>query len=48
MNVLVYIENITGKFKKSTYEVVSYAAAIAKQTGGTLTAVSIGNVEQAP
>ncbi len=45
MNVLVYIENITGKFKKSTYEVVSYAAAIAKQTGGTLTAVSIGNVD---
>lgn len=46
MNVLVYLENIEGKFKKSTYEVVSYAAAIAKQTGGTLTAVSIGNVAE--
>lgn len=45
MSVLVYVENIEGKFKKSTFEVVSYAAEIAKQMGSTLTALSIGNVD---
>jgi len=44
MSVLVYCENSEGKFKKSTYEVVSYAAEIAAMTGGSLTALSIGNV----
>ncbi|WP_462265385.1 electron transfer flavoprotein subunit alpha/FixB family protein [Mucilaginibacter sp.] len=44
MPVLVYAENTEGKFKKSIYEAVSYAKAIAGQTGTTVTAVSIGNV----
>lgn len=44
MSVLVYVENTDGKFKKSVYEVVSYAKAIADSTGGSLTAVSIGDV----
>lgn len=44
MSVLVYVENAEGKFKKSTFEVVSYAAAIAAQLNTTLSAISIGNV----
>lgn len=44
MSVLVYVEHAEGKFKKSTFEVVSYASAIAKQQGSSLTAISIGNV----
>ena len=45
MSVLVYVENIEGKFKKSTFEVVSYAAEIANMMGSSLTALSIGNVD---
>jgi Electron transfer flavoprotein, alpha subunit len=46
MSVLVYAENTEGKFKKSVYEVVSYAKAVADSLGTSLTALSIGNVEQ--
>src|SRR5690606_3839904 len=45
MSVLVYVENTEGKFKKSVYEVVSYAKAIADATGGNLTAISIRDGE---
>jgi electron transfer flavoprotein alpha subunit len=44
MPVLVYTENAEGKFKKSTFETVSYARAIADQNKTSLTAISIGNV----
>ena len=44
MSVLVYTENWDGKFKKLSYEMVSFAAAIAKQMGITVTALSIGHV----
>lgn len=44
MSVLIYIENAEGKFKKSIYEAVSYAKAIADQLHTNLTAISIGNV----
>lgn len=47
MSVLVYVENIEGKFKKSTYEVVSYAKEVAGMMGSDLTAISIGNVDAA-
>lgn len=47
MSVLVYIENTEGQFKKSAFEAVSYAKAIADQLDGKLTALSIGNVEEA-
>lgn len=47
MSVLVYVENAEGKFKKSIFEVVSYAAAIAEQLKTDLIAISIGNVSQA-
>lgn len=44
MSILVYTENWDGKFKKLSFELVSYAAAIAKETGSTVTALSIGEV----
>ena len=44
MSVLVYTESWEGKFKKSTFEAVSYGAEVAKLLGTTVTAVSIGNV----
>jgi electron transfer flavoprotein alpha subunit len=44
MSVLIYTENAGGKFKKSIFEAVSYARAIADQTNTTLVAISIGDV----
>ena len=44
MNVLVYIETAEGKLKKSATEVLSYGKAIAKNSGGTLTALAIGDL----
>ncbi|MCX2449819.1 electron transfer flavoprotein subunit alpha/FixB family protein [Pedobacter sp. PLR] len=44
MSVLVYVEQVDGKFKKSVFEAVSYAKAIADIQGSSLTAISIGNV----
>jgi len=44
MSVLIYAENADGKFKKSIFEAVSYAKAIAAQNSTTVVALSIGNV----
>jgi electron transfer flavoprotein alpha subunit len=44
MSILVYTENWDGKFKKFSFELVSYAAALAKEAGSTVTALSIGKV----
>ncbi len=44
MSVLIYAENAEGKFKKSIFEAVSYAKAIANQTNTQLVALSIGDV----
>ena len=44
MSVIVYTENWDGKFKKSSYELVSYAHAIATELGVETIAVSIGQV----
>ncbi|MGK0385809.1 MAG: electron transfer flavoprotein alpha subunit [Patiriisocius sp.] len=41
MSVLVYTESENGSFKKTAFEVVSYAKAIANQMGTSVTAVSI-------
>ena len=41
MSVLVYTESENGSFKKTAFEVVSYAKAIATELGTTLTAVSV-------
>jgi electron transfer flavoprotein alpha subunit len=46
MSVLVYTENWDGKFKKLSFELVSYAAGVAKMLNTTVTAVSIGKVEE--
>ena len=46
MSVLVYTENWDGKFKKLSFELVSYAFGVAKMIGTSLTAVSIGKVEE--
>ncbi|TDQ11966.1 electron transfer flavoprotein subunit alpha/FixB family protein [Pedobacter metabolipauper] len=46
MSVLVYVEQVDGKFKKSVFEAVSYAKAIADKQDGNLIAISIGNVEE--
>ncbi len=45
MSVLVYTENWDGKFKKLSYELVSYAAGVAKMAGTTVTVVSIGKTD---
>ena len=44
MSILVYAENWNGKFKKSTFEVVSYAKEIAKTLNQELNAITIGEV----
>ncbi len=41
MSVLVYTESEQGNFKKTAFEVASYAKAVANQLGTTVTAVSI-------
>ncbi len=44
MSVLVFTENWDGKFKKLSFELISYGAGLAKMFGTTVTAVSIGKV----
>ncbi|QCX52352.1 electron transfer flavoprotein subunit alpha/FixB family protein [Elizabethkingia sp. JS20170427COW] len=41
MAIFVYAENINGAFKKAAFEAVSYAKAIASQSGDTVTAITI-------
>lgn len=45
MSVLVYTENWDGKFKKLSFELVSYASKVAEMLNTTATALSIGNVD---
>jgi electron transfer flavoprotein alpha subunit len=45
MSVLVYTENWDGKFKKISFELVSYAVKVAEQMGTNVSVVSIGNVD---
>ena len=44
MSVLVYTENWDGTFKKLSFELVSYANAIARMLNTETIALSIGNV----
>jgi len=46
MSVLVYTENWDGKFKKLTFELISYANEIAKKLETNVIALSIGNVNE--
>ncbi|MBN1200049.1 MAG: electron transfer flavoprotein subunit alpha/FixB family protein [Bacteroidales bacterium] len=45
MSVLTFVENWDGKFKKLTFELVSYAAKVAEMMNTTAVALSIGKVE---
>ncbi len=44
MSIIVFAENRTGKLKKTSFEAVSYAVNIAKNTSKSVVAVSVGNV----
>ncbi len=44
MPVLIYAENVEGRFKKSVLEAVSYAKAVADQLNTSVIALSIGDV----
>lgn len=46
MSVLVYTQNWDGKFKKSSFELVSYANKVAEMMNTQLVCLSIGNVSQ--
>jgi electron transfer flavoprotein alpha subunit len=46
MSVLVFTENWDGKFKKLSFELVSYAKSVATMAGGEVIALSIGKVNQ--
>jgi electron transfer flavoprotein alpha subunit len=46
MSVIVYTQNWDGKFKKSSFELVSYASKVAEMLNTTAVALSIGTVEQ--
>jgi electron transfer flavoprotein alpha subunit len=46
MSVLVYTENWDGKFKKLSFELVSYASKMAEMMNTSVTAVSIGDVQE--
>lgn len=45
MSILVYIENVEGSFKKSGFEALSYAKALADILQQEVYALSIGNVD---
>jgi electron transfer flavoprotein alpha subunit len=46
MSVLVYTQNWDGKFKKSSFELVSYATKVAEMLNSSVIALSIGVVEE--
>lgn len=48
MSVLVYTETENGKFKKSAYEVASYASHVAKEMGASVTAVAFNANDSMP
>lgn len=45
MSVLVYTESEKGKFKKNALEVASYASAVAKMMGTTVTAIAFNSTD---
>ncbi len=46
MSVLVFAENWDGKFKKSSFELVSYASQVAEMMNTTTIVLSLGKVEK--
>lgn len=47
MSILIYAESAEGKFKKTAFELASYAKKIAGETGTTVTAVTINAANSA-
>lgn len=47
MSILIYTENWEGKFKKLSFELASFASAVAEKYGTEAIAVSLGKVEDA-
>ena len=45
MSVLIFVENWDGKFKKLSFELVSYGAELAKMLDTETVALTVGNVE---
>ena len=45
MSILVYLEQVDGVIKKSSFEAVSFAEAIAAKEGGSVIAVALGEIE---
>jgi electron transfer flavoprotein alpha subunit len=48
MSILIYAEQAEGKFKKTSFELASYAKKIASETGTTVTAVTINGADASP
>jgi electron transfer flavoprotein alpha subunit len=46
MSVLVFLENWDGKFKKLSFELVSYSSKVAEMLGEPVIALSVGKVEK--
>ena len=46
MSILVYAESWEGKFRKSTFEAVSYAKKLSQLLNTNVKSISIGNVEE--
>jgi len=46
MSVLVFAETWDGKFKKPSFEAITYAFELAQKVGGTVTAVVLGNASE--
>ena len=46
MSVLVFVENWDGKFKKLSFELISYAAKVAEMMNTSAIALSLGTVEK--
>lgn len=44
MSILVFIDHTQGSFKKKAFEVVNYAAEVAKKTNGEVTVVALGTI----
>ncbi len=47
MSVLIFCENWDGKFKKSSFELVSYGVKVAEMLNAPAVALSVGNVDEA-
>jgi electron transfer flavoprotein alpha subunit len=48
MSILIYAESAEGKFKKTAFELASYAEKIAGETGTTVTALTINSTDASP